>query len=130
MNTREIGAFFEDKCCEYLLQNGYEILQKNYTVRGGEIDIIAKKEDVISFVEVKSRKKAVFSLPREAVGIRKQKRIILAAQKYIMEKEISDMGFSFDVKEVLYTSKSERLSVEKMEHIPDAFLFAEESAVF
>ena len=130
MNTREIGAFFEEKCCEYLLQNGYEILRKNYTVRGGEIDIIAKKGEVISFVEVKARKEAVFSLPREAVGVRKQKRIILAAQKYIMEKEISDMGFSFDVIEVLYASKSKSLLVEKMEHIPDAFLFAEESVIF
>ncbi|NPA55645.1 MAG: YraN family protein [Epsilonproteobacteria bacterium] len=54
MNTREIGSIAEQKAVEYLLRCGFEIVDRNFYIRGGEIDIIAKKDAIIHFVEVKS----------------------------------------------------------------------------
>ena len=56
MNSVEIGNIGEDYVCSYLIKQGYEIVERNYRIRGGEIDIIAVNNDYIAFVEVKSRK--------------------------------------------------------------------------
>ena len=53
MNKREIGSVYEQKAVEYLEEHGYIIVGQNYFCRYGEIDIIAKKDDVLVFVEVK-----------------------------------------------------------------------------
>ena len=52
---RKAGNIGEDAVCGFLLRHGYEIIKRNFTVRGGEIDIIAEKADIIAFVEVKTR---------------------------------------------------------------------------
>ena len=51
---RKAGNIGEDAVCGFLVRHGYEIIKRNFTVRGGEIDIIAKKADIIAFVEVKT----------------------------------------------------------------------------
>lgn len=81
-SKRDIGYAGETAVCKFLRKNGYEILKRNYTVRGGEIDIIAKKNDCIAFVEVKTRKLDAFQSGEEAVTKSKQKRIIKTAQRY------------------------------------------------
>ncbi len=126
MNTREKGKFFEQQASDFLLKKGYEILSRNYTIRGGEIDIIAKKGEILSFVEVKARKSSNFILPREAVDMKKQKRMIRAAQKYIVEKEINDLGISFDVLEILFSGEEGKFRVREMNFFPDAFITGEE----
>ncbi|MFR9035090.1 MAG: YraN family protein [Ruminococcus sp.] len=52
---RKTGNIGEDAVCGFLVRHGYEIIKRNFTVRGGEIDIIAEKADIIAFVEVKTR---------------------------------------------------------------------------
>ncbi len=81
-SKRDIGYAGEAAVCKFLRKNGYEILKKNYTVRGGEIDIIAKKNDCVAFVEVKTRKLDAFQSGEEAVTKSKQKRIIKTAKRY------------------------------------------------
>lgn len=81
-SKRDIGYAGETAVCKFLRKNGYEILKKNYTVRGGEIDIIAKKNDCVAFVEVKTRKLDDFQSGEEAVTKSKQKRIIKTAKRY------------------------------------------------
>lgn len=81
-SKRDIGYAGETAVCKFLRKNGYEILKKNYTVRGGEIDIIAKKNDCVVFVEVKTRKLDAFQSGEEAVTKSKQKRIIKTAKRY------------------------------------------------
>lgn len=81
-SKRDIGYAGETAVCKFLRKNGYEILKKNYTVRGGEIDIIAKKNDCVAFVEVKTRKLDAFQSGEEAVTKSKQKRIIKTAKRY------------------------------------------------
>ena len=55
LNKRGRGSFYEDVCVEYLIKNGFDILHRNYRCKLGEIDIIAKKDDIIRFIEVKFR---------------------------------------------------------------------------
>lgn len=79
---RDIGNAGETTVCKFLQKNGYEILKRNYTIRGGEIDIIAKKNDCIAFVEVKTRKFGALQTGEEAINKSKQKCIIKTAQRY------------------------------------------------
>lgn len=81
-SKRDIGYAGETAVCKFLRKNGYEILKRNYTVRGGEIDIIAKKNDCVAFVEVKTRKLDALQSGEEAVTKSKQKRIIKTAKRY------------------------------------------------
>ncbi|MGN0692031.1 MAG: YraN family protein [Oscillospiraceae bacterium] len=83
MSTREIGDGGEALTAFYLERAGYSILCRNYTVRGGEIDIIAEKDGIIAFVEVKSRDISAFESGVYAVTKRKQRLIIRASQEYL-----------------------------------------------
>lgn len=97
-NSRAIGKNKETLACEYLLKNGYEIIDRNFTVRTGEIDIIAKDNKTIVFVEVKYRKELSHGLGIEAVDIKKQKKIISAAKVYVLNKKLNpDDQYRFDV---------------------------------
>lgn len=81
-NTRTIGTRYEKVAAEYLEQKGYKILQKNYRNRYGEIDVIAQKDAVLVFIEIKFRSSDSYRDPLEAVDQRKQKRISQTALFY------------------------------------------------
>ena len=96
MSTKEIGSFGERIAEKYLKNKGYQILDKNYCFRipgnpqKGEIDIIAKNEDIIHFVEVKSiRGPSSVISPEEKVNWLKKKKIIKAAESWLMKKKLS-----------------------------------------
>ena len=71
------GTYGEDLACKELEKNGYVILKRNFRYRNGEIDIIAEKDGIIIFVEVKLRTSTEKGMPCEAVDIKKQKKIII-----------------------------------------------------
>ncbi len=81
---RKLGNEYEEKICRYLEGLGMKILDRNYTVRGGEIDIIAADGDYICFVEVKFRSERAIDA-YSSVGFRKQSRIIKTADRYMYE---------------------------------------------
>lgn len=83
MNTKQIGDFGEKAAEEYLEEMDYEILERNYRLKFGEIDIIAEKGGCIVFVEVKTRKNNFFGEPSEYVDRKKQSRVKKAAACYI-----------------------------------------------
>ncbi|MDO4322425.1 MAG: YraN family protein [Lachnospiraceae bacterium] len=89
MNTRAIGAAYERKAAEYLQKNGYQILERNYRCRAGEIDLVARQGEYLVFAEVKYRRGPGRGSGLEAVDWRKQRRILRAASWYIREKRIS-----------------------------------------
>ncbi len=95
-----LGKKGESLACLWLWFHGYRILSRNYHSRFGEIDIIAKKCGVISFVEVKARGKNMLSTPASAVNVYKQQKIIKTANQYIMRSQNPDADYSFDVIEV------------------------------
>jgi UPF0102 protein DICTH_1420 len=95
MTSREIGDIGEDFTAQFLIKKGCEILERNFTVRGGEIDIIAKKGKLIHFVEVKSRKHNPLSSGQEALTKTKVSRIIKAAHEYISRNDV-DISAVYD----------------------------------
>lgn len=96
MNNRYIGNIYEQKSIEILKQNGFIILSKNYRIPRAEIDIIAKKDKLIVFVEVKYRKTNQFGYGSEAVDQKKIEKICLAAKNYIQEYKYFDCDIRID----------------------------------
>lgn len=90
------GFFGEDLVKNFLLKNNYTILTSNYRKKSGEIDIIAKKGNVIAFVEVKSRNATYFS-NSEVIVQSKMKKIIKTAKIFIAEQRLHDCVYRFDV---------------------------------
>lgn len=97
LNKRGRGSFYEEVCVEYLIKNGFDILHRNYRCKLGEIDIIAKKDDIIRFIEVKFRGSGSYGSALEAVDFRKQRRIMRAASWFLNEYGLNDAQCSFDV---------------------------------
>lgn len=107
MTTREIGNIGEDFTADFLLKKGCMILGRNFTIRGGEIDIIAQKGNVIHFVEVKTRKLRPLSPGEEAITQSKISHILKAANVYISKNEI-ELSCVFDVAIVTVANGSVR----------------------
>jgi len=94
---KDIGFIGEDLAINFLEKNGYEILERNYKCRYGEIDLIARIEDRLVFVEVKLKKGESYCKAIEAVDYSKQKKIIKSALNYIQENNIENLGIQFDI---------------------------------
>lgn len=108
MTTRSIGDIGEKAVCRYLKIRGYSILERNYWIKGGEIDIIAKKRGVIHFVEVKTRKENSLTTGEQAITYTKKQRIIKTAKYYCSVNNVNGYAFSFDVAVVIH--KNEKVS--------------------
>lgn len=115
-NKRTAGNLGETAVCEYLRSQGAEILCRNFTVRGGEIDIIAKMGEWLLFVEVKTRRPGAMVSGAAAVTAAKQAHIIHAAEQYLLRNPV-DLQPRFDVAEVEYSGSF----VRHIEYIPFAF---------
>ena len=107
---------------KFLEEHGYTIVARNFRIRSAEIDIVAKLGGTLAFVEVKARSNIRHGLPAEAVNLRKQKKIIAAAEIFLADENFSDCACRFDVIEVF--ADGER--VEEIHHIENAFEVTEE----
>ncbi len=116
MNSVEIGNIGEDYVCSYLIKQGFEIVERNYRIRGGEIDIIAVNDEYIIFVEVKSRKPHSMVGGFEAVNRRKQELIIKTAQDFCL-KHPNMLQPRFDTAQVIVAEGR----VLSMDYIKNAF---------
>lgn len=91
MNNREFGNKGEDLACDYLVKNGYEIIERNkHFSKFCEIDIIAKFKNKFIFVEVKTRKTDNFGTPMEAITPAKYKNIKTGVLTYVTENKIKN----------------------------------------
>ena len=98
MNNVEKGILGEKIATEYLKSKGAYILENNYKIKSGEIDIIAKLDDELVFVEVKYRKNFIYGGPECAVNFKKRKHMIESAMCYMAQKyENVDISCRFDV---------------------------------
>lgn len=113
---RKAGNIGEDAVCGFLVRHGYDIIKRNFTVRGGEIDIIAVKADIIAFVEVKTRTIGSMTSAEEAVDLRKQRLIIRTAQAYL-QNVAQPLQCRFDVASV----ETEGGKVKKLRYYVNAF---------
>ena len=109
-----LGKLGEDISVKYLEKKGYKILERNFRYGRAEIDIICRFQDEIIFVEVKLRSDGMMEYPEQAVGKSKQKNIRLAADFYMIDKDLS-IPARFDIIAVVKTDDFE------IEHFEDAF---------
>lgn len=120
MDAEGLGAWGEAKAAGFLRRRGYEIIERNFSCRAGEIDIIARKKDFIVFVEVKTRKSDDYVSAREYVTRQKQRRILDTAALWLSRRDGEELQPRFDVIEV-YAPKGKNSLLPRIEHIEDAF---------
>jgi putative endonuclease len=113
-----LGAWGEDLAEARLRRDGYEILQRRYRTRAGEIDIVAIDGRCLVFVEVKTREGVEHGTPAEAVTPRKQRRIAAMASDFLARHRFAGLDCRFDV--VAVTVVDGRARVEVIRHAFDA----------
>lgn len=94
--NKNIGDWGEDRAVEFLVGEGYSIVERNYRCKFGEIDIIASKSGTIHFVEVKTRSGYAFGSPLSAINHKKLKHIQSASQYYINANRLHAWNISID----------------------------------
>lgn len=100
MNKRSVGNIGEKMALAYLRKQGYELVKKNYRCPYGEIDIIARHQNTLVFIEVKYRRSTAYGYPMEAVNGYKQQKIYKTALWFISSEQIEG-AFRFDVISIL-----------------------------
>ena len=123
-DRKAVGSLGETEAAGYLRRKGYTILRRNYRCRRGEIDIIARKNRTVIFVEVKTGRGRSFGDPAEWVSRKKQRHLISAAQTYLQVSGRTDAECRFDV--IAVTGDRETVRIR---HIEDAF-WEEEGGVW
>jgi len=101
---KKLGSRGEDIAARFLRKQGYRIIERNYRSRLGEIDIVAEEDEVIVFVEVKTRRSADFGLPEEALSYDKRQRLSRLALNYIVHRKMQEASCRFDVVSILMDS--------------------------
>ena len=102
-----LGKAGEDRAARFLAKQGYKILERNYRVPSGEIDLIALHKGEVVFVEVKTRTNDAFGAPELAVTPRKQRQMVKAALGYIKYKKLHQVPCRFDVVAINEASEKE-----------------------
>ena len=114
-DNHELGKFGETKAVKYLQEKGYLIHAVNWRHANLEIDIIAEYKNILSIVEVKTRKSNYFGEPEEFVSKEKQKLLIKATNEYIKKNNL-DIEVRFDIISIIYNSEKLKIS-----HLEGAF---------
>lgn len=111
----DFGKRGEKAAAAFLEQRGYTLLERNYRYLKAEVDLVARKGDVLAFVEVKSRKSDDYGPVAETVTAKKIKLMVMAADHYVVERDL-DVEVRFDI--VTVTENHGRL---ELEHLKSAF---------
>ena len=113
---KDLGEYGENEAAKFLRKNKYRILERNYTTPLGEIDIIAEKEGVIVFVEVKSRSSPLFGPAYLRVTREKRKSIIKTALSYLKKHNLFDQDARIDIVAINF----DKIGLERFELIENA----------
>ena len=116
MEKKELGKKGEDLALRFLKKGGYQIIERNYVCKMGEMDIIAREKDILAFIEVKTRTSTTFGPPQLAVNPKKQSQMSKVALYFLKEKKLEDAKARFDVVAILLGPKG-----AEIELIKDAF---------
>jgi len=111
----ELGKKGEDEAIAYLKKKGYDILETNYRFQKAEVDIVARKNNLIVAVEVKTRSTAEFGEPQDAVKKKKINLMVQAMDDYLNKNNI-DLETQFDIIAIIKNKLGTRI-----EHLEDAF---------
>ena len=113
----DLGKLGEELAVEFLEKNGYSILETNWTFQKAEIDIIAKKENILAVVEVKTRSSIDFGLPQDFVKPKKIQLLVKAINEYVISNDL-EVEVRFDIIALNREGKG-----FKIEHLEDAFYY-------
>lgn len=106
----EIGKLGEDLACKYLQDKGYKIIERNFEARQGEIDIIAKDQNELVFIEVKTRSNISYGKPAEAVNEIKQNHLIKTIEYYVYSRHLEDEFIRIDIIEIYLLKNKYRVN--------------------
>jgi putative endonuclease len=111
----ELGKKGEQLAVDYLLKNNYTIIERNYRFDKAEVDIIAKKNDILAIIEVKTRSTLEFGDPQDFVKPKQIQRLVKAVDEYVSENNL-DLEVRFDIVAIVKAGKS-----YSIEHLENAF---------
>lgn len=117
MSNWVVGQSAEEVAANYLKKKGYEVLERNFRIRGGEIDIVAKDRNDLVFVEVKARWSHNYGLPVESITSWKLKALYKTALFYIQKVKWGDKPYRFDVVSVDYVEDRRNPKIELLKNI-------------
>lgn len=112
----ELGKIGEGLAVDFLIKQGYKIVARNFVYQKAEVDIIARKDNVLAIVEVKTRSTPDFGNPQEFVKARQIQRLVRAVDHFVTDHNM-DVEVRFDIVAIIKNKAGVRL-----EHLEDAFL--------
>lgn len=113
----QLGKKGEQLAVDFLIENGYDIVERNYRFNKAEVDIIAQKEDVLAIIEVKTRSTTDFGNPQDFVKPKQIKNLVKAVDEYVTVNNL-EVDVRFDIIAIVKEKKE-----FKIEHLEDAFFF-------
>ena len=113
----ELGKLGEQMAVAFLRENGYDILETNWIFEKAEIDIIARRGNVLSIVEVKTRSEIGFGLPQDFVDRKKIRLLVKAVNAFVLSRDL-DVDVRFDIVGIHKVDSKFRIT-----HLPDAFFY-------
>jgi len=113
-----LGRWGEDRAARYLCRRGWTILARNYRFGRREVDVIARRGDVVAFVEVKTRAGAGFGSPQEAITGLKRREIEAVATHFLARNALPEVAVRFDAVAIVVDRGLRRLRIE---HLEDAW---------
>ena len=111
----ELGKKGEQLAVDFLIENGYKIVERNYRFDKAEVDIIARKEDTLAIIEVKTRSTSDFGNPQDFVKPKQIKRLVKAVDEYVTVNKL-DVEVRFDIVAIVQKNKGSNI-----EHLENAF---------
>lgn len=111
----DLGKLGESLAVEFLQKNGYEILETNWVFEKAEVDIIARKENILAIIEVKTRSGIDFGLPQDFVNNKKIRLLVKAVNEFVLRNDM-DVEVRFDI--IAIHKGTQDYTIE---HLEDAF---------
>ncbi|OGF27864.1 hypothetical protein A2477_01550 [Candidatus Falkowbacteria bacterium RIFOXYC2_FULL_47_12] len=115
--NKVIGAYGEQLACDYLERRGYEIIRRNYKASYKELDIVARREDMLIFVEVKTRTSNWYGGGEEAVTYQKQQAMKKAIGSFLYRERVWHRDVRADVITILVSKANKTARIRHYENI-------------
>ena len=116
MKTRATGQLGEKLAQDFLKERSYQIVGTNYRTPDGEVDILASKDGILVFIEVRAKTSRTFGTPEESVTPRKKQRLVKVAQNYVQTHDIQESSWRIDFIAVELDNKGNVLRIEQIEN--------------
>lgn len=117
MDNTKTGNYGEDLACKFLKNKGYSVIERNYRIRGGEIDIVAREGDTLIFIEVKTRWSHEYGPPVESMTPWKIKALLKTAKFYVQKISWGDREYRLDFVGVDFAESKEEPKIELIRNI-------------